>query len=229
NLTKPILSIGKGALSVLGSLVVMFVFVVLVLLEAPKMRVALLSNLSPETADRSRRLGGEIMRSVSGFMLGNLATSVGAAIVVFVTLTIVDVPFAPLWALWVGLVDFLPEIGGAIALIPTVLFAFTHSVTAGVVTAVTSLTYWQIENRILNPVVMSRTVRINPLLIFVAAIGAAGIGSWVGGTFGGFAAALIAIPAAGAGQAVVRELRRGGIRPVHPDAAQRSEEQDPAP
>lgn len=205
-LTKPVLSIGRGAASVVFSLVVMFVFVVLLLLEAPKMRKGLVSAMPPASSVRWVRLGREISRSVSGFMLGNLATSLIAGIVVFVTLTVLGVPFALLWALWVALVDFLPEIGGALAGIPTVLFAFTHSVVAGIVTAVVFIVYTQVENHILNPVVMSKTVRINPLWVFISVIVAAGIGSWVGGIFGGFAAALIAIPGAGAVQAIVREF-----------------------
>jgi predicted PurR-regulated permease PerM len=213
-LTKPVLSVGKGAVSVLLSLVALFIFVLLLLLEAPKLRAGILSVMSPHAAARWERLGGDITRSVSGYMAGNLATSLIAGVVVFVTLTLLDVPFALLWALWVALVDFLPMVGGAIAGIPTVLFAFTHSVVAGIVTAVVFIVYTQVENHILNPIVMSRTVRINPLLVFVSVIVAAGIGSWVGGIFGGFAAALIAIPAAGAAQAVFKEVWRSTADPA---------------
>jgi Predicted permease len=60
-------------------------------------------------------------------MLGNLMTSLIAGIVVFVTLMVLGVPYPLLWGLWVALVDFLPMIGGALAGIPTALFAFTHS------------------------------------------------------------------------------------------------------
>ena len=70
------------------------------------------------------------------------------------------------------------------------------------------LAYTQIENHVLNPVIMSRTVRINPLLVLVAILVAASIGSWIGGFFGGFVAALLAIPAAGAAQVVMTELWR---------------------
>lgn len=208
SLSKPLISAGRGAISVIGSLIVMFVLVLLLLLEAPKMRKAFLSTRSPEAAIWWRRVGREVSQTISGFMLGDLATSFIAGIVVFVTLTVLSVPYALLWALWVALVDFLPEVGGALSLIPTVLFAFTHSVTAGIVSAVVLVVYWQLENRLLNPVIMSRTTRVNPLLVFVSVIVGASIGSWVGGIFGGFAAGLIAIPAAAAGQVVVRELRR---------------------
>ena len=97
-------------------------------------------------------------------------------------------------------------IGGALAGIPTVLFALGHSLTAGIVTAVVFIAYTQIENHILNPVVMSKTVRISPLLVLIAVLVAASLGSLVGGIFGGFVAALLAIPAAGALQVLVKEI-----------------------
>ena len=99
-------------------------------------------------------------------------------------------------------------IGGALAGIPTVLFAFTQGVTAGVVTLVVFLVYTQVENHILNPVIMSRTVKISPLLVLIAVLVGASLGSLVGGVFGGFVAALLAIPAAGALQVLVREAWR---------------------
>src|SRR5262249_60223484 len=130
-------------------------------------------------------------------------------VVVFVTLFLLGVPFAYLWALWVALVDFLPMIGGALAGIPTVLFAAVHSLTAGIVTLVVFLVYTQIENHVLNPVIMSRTVRINPLLVLMSILVAASVGSWIGGLFGGFVAALLAIPAAGAVRGIAVATRRG--------------------
>src|SRR6185437_10505179 len=78
--------------------------------------------------------------------------------------------------------------------------------TAGIVTAVVFAVYTQIENHVLNPVVMSKTVRINPLLVFIAVLAGASIGSMIGGIFGGFVAALLAIPTAGALQVLVKEV-----------------------
>jgi len=134
--------------------------------------------------------------------------------VVFVTLMIVGVPFPLLWGLWVALVDFLPMIGGALAGIPTVLFAFTQGITAGVVTLAVFLIYTQVENHILNPVIMSRTVKINPLLVLIAVLVGASLGDLVGGVFGAFVAALLAIPAAGALQVLVREAWQATAPPV---------------
>jgi predicted PurR-regulated permease PerM len=207
-LAAPALSVGEGAFSLVLALFTIFVLTVLLLLEGPKMRSGILGMMSPGRAERYSEVAREVNRSVAGYMLGNFLTSLIAGVVVFVTLLVVGVPFPFLWALWVALVDFLPMIGGALAGIPTVLFALGHSLTAGIVTLVVFLIYTQIENHVLNPVVMSRTVRVNPLLVLLSILVGAEIGSWIGGIFGAFVAALLAIPAAGAIQVLVRELWR---------------------
>jgi predicted PurR-regulated permease PerM len=208
SLGKPALALGKGAVSLLVALGTIFFLVLLLLLEGPKMRSWILANMTSERAVRVTRVSAQVNRAVTGYMAGNMLTSVIAGTVVFVTLLLLGVPFPFLWALWVALVDFLPMIGGALAGIPTVLFATAHSLTAGIVTLAVFLAYTQIENHVLNPVVMSKTVQINPLLVLISILVAASIGSWIGGLFGGFVAALLAIPAAGAGQVIVSELWR---------------------
>jgi predicted PurR-regulated permease PerM len=221
DLTKPALSIGKAALSLLIELLTIFVLVLLLLLEGPRLRRGFLGLLSPTSAKEVSAVAAEVNSAVVGYMLGNFLTSVICGVVVFVTLMSVGVPFAPLWAIWVALVDFLPVIGGALAGIPTVLFAATHSLTAGIVTLIVFLVYTQVENHILNPVIMSKTVRISPLLVLLAVLVGASLGSLVGGVFGGFVAALLAIPTAGAFQVIVREAWRLSGPPVRevPDAA----------
>jgi len=207
DLSKPALSLGKGAVSLLINLFTIFILVLLMLLEAPKLRRGILRFTSPERRATVTRIAGEVSRSVSGYMLGNFTTSVIAGTVVFVTLALLGVPFAVLWALWVALVDFLPMIGGALAGIPTVLFAAVDKgLTAGIVTLVVFLVYTQVENHILNPIVMSRTVRINPLLVLMAILVGANVGYIIGGFFGGFVGTLLAIPTAGSIQVLVREL-----------------------
>ena len=226
SLGKPALALGKGAVSLLIALATIFVLVLLLLLEGSKLRTGVLGLMSARRAASITRVAGQVNRSVTGYMLGNFLTSIIAGVVVFVTLLALGVPFPFLWALWVALVDFLPVVGGALAGIPTVLFATGHSLTAGIVTLVVFLVYTQIENHVLNPVVMSKTVRINPLLVLMSILVAASIGSWIGGLFGGFVAALLAIPTAGAIQVIVSEVWRATAPPAQAEAA--TEDHEPA-
>jgi len=212
-LAKPALTVGKGAVSLLATLATIFALIVLFLLEGPKMRQGLLQVMPPERAAYYTRVAREICQSATGYAFGNLLTSLIAGVVVFVTLTLLGVPFPLLWALWVTLVDFLPMIGGALAGIPTVLFALGHSLTAGIVTAAAFLIYQEIENHVLNPVIMSRTANVNPLLVLLSLLIGTSIGDWVGGFFGSFVGALLAIPAAGALQVITRELWRASAQP----------------
>ncbi len=227
DLANPILSVGKGAITLLIALLTVFVLVVLLLMEGPKLRTGVLGLVAPERARNYSRVAAAVNRSVTGYMLGNFATSIIAGLVVLVTLLILGVPFPFLWALWVALVDFMPMIGGALAGIPVVLFALTQSLTAGIVTLVVFGVYTQVENHILNPVIMSRTVKINPLLVLISILVGASLGSWLGGFFGGFVFALLSIPLAGAFQVIVREVWRSTDPAVfHPDPSAASGRRD---
>jgi predicted PurR-regulated permease PerM len=209
NLASPALAVGRGAVSVLARLASIAALVVLLLLEAPKLRVGLLGRLSPERAAQVTRVARDMNRSVLGYAFGNLLTSLIAGAVVFIALAGLGVPFPLVWGLWVALVDFLPMVGGMLAGVPTVVFAASRSLSAGIVTAVVFVAYQQVENHILNPVIMSRTVSVNPLLVLLAVLVGHSIGQWLGGVSGGFVAALLAIPTAGALQVLAREFWRG--------------------
>jgi predicted PurR-regulated permease PerM len=208
SLASPALSFGKGAASVLGTLATILALTLLLLLEGPKIANGLLGSLSPVRAERWRRVGGEINASVTGYVVGDLLTSVIAGVVVFITMLALGLPFPLLWALWVALVDFLPMIGGALAGIPTVLFATTHSLRDGIIMAIAFVAYQQLENHVLNPLVMSKTVKVNPLLVLLSVLFGTSLGDWVGGIFGGFVAALLSIPCAAALQVIIREIWR---------------------
>ena len=136
-----------------------------------------------------------------------------AGVISGVTLAILGVPFALLLGVFVALVDLLPLVGGLLAGVPVVVIAAIHSVPAGIVMLIVFLAYQQIENHVLNPIIMSKTVRLNPFWVLLAVLVAASLGGRIAGGLGAFVGALVGIPIGGVVQVVVRELRRG------PDAA----------
>jgi predicted PurR-regulated permease PerM len=204
-LSKPALALGKGAVSMLLLLVTMFAFVILLLIEAPKIRHFLLTTMEPARAARAQEISRKISQAALGYVRGNLIMSFIAGVVVFITLLLLHVPFAFLFALWVFLVDFLPQIGGALAGLPTVLFAFVHSTPAGVVTLIVFVVYTLVQNHVLNPLVMSKAMNLNPLVVFLAILIGAELGDWVAGSFGGLVGVLLAIPLAAALEVIVSE------------------------
>jgi len=99
DIANPVISVGKGAISLVITLLTIFVLVVLLLMEGPKLRIGLLGLMIPARAERYRRVASAVNSSVTGYMLGNFATSLIAGLVVLVTLLILGVPFPFLWAL----------------------------------------------------------------------------------------------------------------------------------
>jgi len=207
-------SVGAAALSSLVTIGSIAVLTFFSMLESPRLWHGFLHLFRPATALRLDRVINESVRSVTGYMLGNFLTSVIAGIVVGITLAILGVPFALLLGCFVALVDLLPLVGGLLAGVPVVVIAAIHSVPAGIVMLIVFLTYQQIENHILNPVIMSRTVRLNPFWVLLAVLIGATLGGRVGSDLGTFVGALIGIPLGGAIQVAAREIRRGpGIVP----------------
>jgi predicted PurR-regulated permease PerM len=204
-----VFSVGAAAFSTLITIGTIAVLTLFALLEAPKLWHGFLSVFQPAMADRVSRIVHETVRSVTGYMLGNFFTSIIAGVVCGSFLAILGVPFALLIAVFVALVDFLPLVGGLLAGVPVVVIAAIHSVSAGITMLVVFLVYQQVENHILNPVIMSKTVRLNPFWVLVSILVAATLGGRVGGTLGSFVGALIGIPVGGAIQVLIREFRRG--------------------
>jgi predicted PurR-regulated permease PerM len=221
-LSKPALALGKGAITALFALVTMFAFVMIVLLEATKIREGIIGMLTPAHAERLRRVSTAVSKAALGYVLANLLISTLAAVVVFVTLELLGVPFALLFALWVLLVDFLPQIGGALAGLPTVLFALGHSVSAGIIIAVVFLVFTLFQNHVLNPVIMSKTVKLNPLVVFIAILFGAEVGSWIAGMFGGLVGVMLAVPIAATIQVIVKEFWHSSPapKPVLPSSSE---------
>jgi predicted PurR-regulated permease PerM len=207
-LSRPALEIGRTVFSGLASAATIAVLTFFILLELPSIVRSVLAWMQPERSARARAVLDDVGRAVVGYVVGNLVTSLIAGLVVGTTLYILGVPFYLVLAIWVALVDFLPLIGGLVAGVPTVIVAGLHSLAAGIVTLVVFIVYQQIENHLLNPVVMSKTVKLNPLLVLLAVFVGAELGDFVGSLFGGLVGALIAVPTAAALQVAARDLWR---------------------
>jgi predicted PurR-regulated permease PerM len=198
NAGGPAVKTAQRVASGLFALLTILVLSFLLLLEAPAIMSAFLALLSAPRAHQVRRIGQDVARAVTGYMAGNLVICLIAGTATWLFLTIVGVPFAGVLGLWVGFADLLPLVGATIGAIPTIAIAFLHSTGAGIAVLIFYIVYQQIENHFLQPVVMSRTVKLNPLGVLLSVL--------VGVELAGFVGALLAIPAAGAIQVVIRDL-----------------------
>jgi predicted PurR-regulated permease PerM len=204
-LGTPALGFVRTVFSTLLAFLTIVVLTFLMLLEGPSLTAGITSVIPERHRDRVRAVAADAARAVSGYMLGNLLISVVAGSASYVFLRVAGVPYAEVLALYVAFTDLIPLVGATLGAVPTTGVAFLHSVPAGIATAVFFIVYQQFENHVLQVSVMSRTVAVNPLFVLVSAL--AGVELF------GLLGALLAIPAAGVVQVVVRDLwdhRQGG-------------------
>ena len=152
---------------------------------------------------RSRRarfslIGDEVLNRVGGYVAGAVVVALIAGLASLVWVSSLGIPYPLALALIVTLTDVIPLIGATIGAVIVTTVAFFVSLPVGIATGIFFLVYQQVENYLIYPRVMSRSVDVNP----AAAI----VGALIGGTLLGFVGALLAVPATAAIQLIMREV-----------------------
>jgi predicted PurR-regulated permease PerM len=185
------------------------VLTVLLLLEGPHLSQSILQFLPEERQrERVRTVAVDASRAVSGYVFGNLLISVIAGVAAWIMLFIAGVPYAEVLGLFVAFADLIPLVGATLGAVPTIAFAFLHSVPAGIAAIVFFIVYQQFENSVLQVAIMSKTVKLNPLAVLISVL--------IGVELFGFLGALLAIPVAGIIQVIARDVydeSRGRLKP----------------
>jgi predicted PurR-regulated permease PerM len=203
-LGTPALTVVQAAGTAVVATVTIFVLAYLAVLEGPKAVDGSLALFPPERAERIRRVTHDCAKTVTGYISGNLLISVICGVLTYAVLKISGVPFAGLIALFVAIVDLIPLVGATLGAVVATIAGFVHSVPAGIAVIVFFVVYQQLENHLLQPLIFARTVKLNPLTVLVAILVAVELAGILG--------ALLAIPAAGIIQVILRDLwdhRRG--------------------
>jgi predicted PurR-regulated permease PerM len=198
-----------GVFGALVKLVTVLTMTFFLLLDGGRMLGFLLRIRGPAEEERLRGVFGDIYRSTAGYVAGNLLISVIAGLITYITLTLLDVPFAAPLAVLMSFLDLIPLVGATIGgVVIGVVTAFNDFPTATIIWVVVLLVYQQAENNLLQPLIYRRTVDVSPLLVIVSIL--------IGSTLLGVLGALVAIPVAAAVQIVVRDFwaRRSPVVPI---------------
>ncbi len=198
NAPAAVLGLAKGVLTVIFKTLTVLILTLYFLGSYQRIRRGALRLVPHSRRPRVALLADEMLSRVGGYVLGNLATSLIAGVVSAIWFVAWDIPYALALAMLVAIFDLIPLVGATIAAIVCTAVAFFVDATTGVATGVYFLVYQQVENYILVPRVMKRTVDVSPLATVLAAL--------VGGTLLGVLGALLAVPTAAAISLVVREV-----------------------
>ena len=185
-----VVGLGKALLGFVTSFVLVTVVAIYVLVDLPRVRRALYLLAPRSRRPRMVLLTDEMLDRVGGYVLGNLLLSLISAVLTTAWALALGIPYAVLQGLLVGLLDLIPIIGSTIGGIIVSLVALTVSVPVALATAGFYVLYRFLEDYLLMPRIMRRTVAVPGLVTVVATV--------LGAALLGIVGALVAIPIAAA-------------------------------
>jgi predicted PurR-regulated permease PerM len=198
DVTNARVSIARGLLEGLIAFFTIFVTAFLLLTQSSAIGKTLLPLIPRRRRPAAQRVSVDAAAAMSGYMIGNFLISVVAGVTAFLCLLLLGVPNPAVFALWVAFADLIPLVGATLGAAVAVLAAFLQAPTSGIIALVFFIVYQQFENSVLQTTVMSRTVKVNPLVVLLSVL--------LGVELFGFAGALLAIPTAGSVQVAIREI-----------------------
>lgn len=198
NTSGGVVSFFGSIFSSIFALFTVIVFTFFIVLESPRWHTIFWRYQDPKKRVHRKYLYSKMQKTVSGYISGNLLTSLIAGIVTVVFLSIFKNPYAISLGFLVMIFDMIPMFGALIAAVVSVAVVLVYGgVTPAIITAIFFIIYQQVENNILQPYIFSKTVDISPLVAGVAAI--------FGATLAGLVGALVAIPIAASLQILVKD------------------------
>jgi len=196
---EQVVAISSQVLKVIGYSVTAIFLAVYILVDGRRAQGALFAMVPRQYHLRLARILLNLETIVGGYIRGQLITSAAIVVFTFLLLLVCGVPNALALAVFAGLTDVIPFIGGIIAMTPAVLAAIPQGAAIAITVLVAMIVYQEFESRILVPRVYGRVLRLSAAAVIIALL--------IGGMLLGVLGALLALPVAAGLQMVVREMR----------------------
>jgi predicted PurR-regulated permease PerM len=129
-----------------------------------------------------------VQKKLGDWMRAQLLLSGVVALLIYVGLLIVGMPYALILALLAGLLEFVPYAGPVIAAVTGVLLALSISPFKALPVIIVYIIVQQMENHLLVPKISQKIIGINPIVSIMALL--------LGARLAGILGVLIAIPIA---------------------------------
>jgi predicted PurR-regulated permease PerM len=125
---------------------------------------------------------------VGAFVVGQLLLSASIGVMALAVYSLLNLPYAFGLAIVAGLMELIPFLGPLLGALPAVIIAYSVDPTKAIWVVVATIVIQQLENNLLAPRIMKRSVGVNPLVTVLAILAF--------GLLFGVAGALVAIPMA---------------------------------
>lgn len=194
-----VLGAGLAVLSALGNAFIVIVLTLYFLASLDRVKTSLYELAPASRRPRVSQLGDRILEGIGGYVSGAFLVALCAGISTLVFLFIVGLgEYAVALAVVVAILDVIPMIGATLGAVVVSAIALATDMQTGVICIIFFLVYQQVENYVIYPRVMARSVDIPGAVTVIAAL--------VGASLLGVVGALLAIPTAAAVLLLVREV-----------------------
>jgi len=182
--------------NVLSVIMVLF-FAFYLLLSRDKIDVQLSSIFGESRKEKIGKLLDTLEVRLGGWARGEMILMLFIGLTNFIGLTLLGIPFALPLAILAGLLEIVPNIGPIIAAIPAVVIGLSISPLTGIATVALVFLIQQLENYVLVPKIMEKSVGVSPIITLLCLA----IGLRIAGVIG----ILIAVPVFISLQVVVKD------------------------
>ena len=183
-----VIGVGKSVLSGFFTALTILVLTLYFITSLPQAVDLGLSLVPASRRDRVGRLANAVIARVGAFVGSQILIAAMAAVFVVVLATVLGLPSPIAIGMIVLVAALIPLIGHFIGAGIVTLIALTQSVWIGIIAFVAYVVYVQVENYIVTPRIMKRTLNVPGAVTIVSAL----IGSSLLGLVGG----LLAVPVA---------------------------------
>ncbi len=174
------LGVVSRTLTVILGLAAAPLFIFYALKDREKLADGIISLFPPNPRPHARNILFILNGVFSSYVRAQLLLGVVVGVMVFVCLSILRVPFAPILGLVAGIFELVPIIGPWLGAIPGIIVVLATAPDKLVWVALVYLGVQLLENSLLVPRIQSRALNVHPIMIMVALI----VGSEVAGLWG---------------------------------------------
>ncbi len=147
------------------------------------------------------QLINRMQRKMGLWLRGQLILSLIIFVLTYIGLSVLGVEYALVLALIAGLTEFIPYLGPILGAVPAIFLAFTQSPMLAVFVLVLFFIIQQVENNILVPKIMQKTVGLNPIVSISVLM--------IGFKLAGVVGAIMSIPVATAISVFIKDVFDG--------------------
>lgn len=173
NFTSNVFNTTKGFISNFTAILTVFVLTLYLLLDENGIKNFFVALLPVKQKSQIVNIARKVGAGLGAWLRGQILLGIIIGILVYIGLSIIGVPYALTLALLAGVLEIIPIIGPILSAIPTILIALSISPTMALIVTAFYILVQELENKLLVPKVMQRTVGLHPVtIIIVLLIGA---------------------------------------------------------